>query len=103
MNCGIARERERELTCDKGLSNSREELSGCGPAHPPPEAGGRGEGKGTNLAPETASPNKLQTGSQSLNKDFLRFWMVGMCWEGCSERSASQKTHKAHQTGAPGN
>ena len=48
----------------------------CGPAHPPPEAGGRGEGKGANLAPEMAPLTKLQTDLQSLTKDFLRFWMV---------------------------
>ena len=30
----------------EGLSNSREELAGGGPVHPPPEAGGRGRGKG---------------------------------------------------------
>ena len=29
------------------------------------------EGKGENLAPETASPTKLQTGFQLLAKDFL--------------------------------
>ena len=34
--------------------NTREEPAGCGPAHPPPEAGGRGEGKGANVAPEMA-------------------------------------------------
>ena len=31
------------------------------------------------MAPETASPTKLQTGSQLLTKDFLRFWMVYIC------------------------
>ena len=64
------------------LSNSREELAGCGPAHPPPEAGNREEGKGANSAPEMASPTKLQTGFQFLTKDFLRFWMVDICQEG---------------------
>ena len=48
------RERERKLTglntllavCrTKGLSNSREELASGGPAHLPPEAGGRGKGQ----------------------------------------------------------
>ena len=75
--------RERKLTGrntrpadrrTKGLSKSREELACGGPA--PPEAGGKGEGKGANSAPETASPTTLQTGLQVLTKDFLRFWMV---------------------------
>ena len=66
----------------KGLSNSREELAGCRLAHPPPEAGGRGEGKGANSAPEMAPPTKLQTGLQFLTKDFLRFWMVDIGQEG---------------------
>ena len=44
--------------------NTREELAGCGPAHPPPEAGGRGNGKGANLAPEMAPlPNGKQAPS----------------------------------------
>ena len=68
----------------EGLSNSGEELAGCRPAHPPPEAGGRGEGKGANSAPETASTTKLQTGFQSLTKAFLRYWMDDICREGCS-------------------
>ena len=85
--------RERKVTGEKHananrtkeeLSDPREELAGGGPAHPPPEAGGRGEGKGANSAPETASPTKLQTGSQSLTKDFLRFWMVDIRREGGS-------------------
>ena len=67
---------------NKGLSNSREELADCRPAHPPLEAGGRGEGKGANSAPEMAPPTKLQTGFQSLTKDFLRFWMVDIHREG---------------------
>ena len=70
----------------EGLSNSRDklaELVGGGPAHPPLEAGGSGEGKGANPAPEMAPPTKLQTGSQLLTKDFLRFWMVDINQEGC--------------------
>ena len=69
----------------KGPSNSREELAGGGPGHPPPEAGGSGEGKGANVAPEdpeTASSTKPQTGFQFLTKDFLRFWMVDIHQEG---------------------
>ena len=67
----------------EGLSNSREEIAGGRPAHPPLKAGGRGEGKRANSAPETASPKELQTGFQLLTKDFLRFWMVDIHREGC--------------------
>ena len=88
-------------------TKDREELAGCEPAHPPPEAGGRGRRapgrKGANLGPETASPTKLQTGFQFLTKDFLRFWMVDIRWEGRSQRSSPQKRHKAHWTSEPGN
>ena len=83
--------RERKLTGPntlptvrrtKGLSKSKgaSQLQ-TGPA--PPEAGGRGEGKGANSASEVASPTTLQTGLQFLTKDFLRFWMVNIHWEGC--------------------
>ena len=94
------RERERKLTVKsanqthcwpirrtkEGLSNSRDELVelvGGRPAHPPLEAGGSGEGKGAGSAPRTASPTALQTGLQFLTKDFLRFWRVNICQEGC--------------------
>ena len=40
--------------------------------------------KGANSAPERA-------GFQFLTKDFLRFWMVDIHWEGCSQRSAPQQ------------
>ena len=40
------------LGTKEGLSNSREELVGFRPAHPLLEAGGRGEGKGENSAPD---------------------------------------------------
>ena len=48
----------------------------------PREAEGSGEEKGANSAPEMAPPTKLQTGLQFLTKDFLRFWMVYILWEG---------------------
>ena len=57
---------------------------GWGLAHPQLEAGGRGEGKGANSAPETASPTKLKTGFQFLTKDLLRFWLVDIRQEGRS-------------------
>ena len=38
-----------------------------------------------------------QTASRLVaNQDFLGFWMVGICWEGRSQRSAPQKRHMAH-------
>ena len=90
LNCGIARERERKLTgqntlwalhrTKEELRDPRGELASCGPAHPPLEAGGSGEGKGANSASETAP--KMQTGSQFLTKDFLRFWMVDIHRQG---------------------
>ena len=49
-----------------------------------------------NSAPERAPPTKMQTGFQFLTKDFLRFWTVDIHREGCSQRSAPQKRHKAH-------
>ena len=64
---------------------------------PIPCLGGRRQegGERANSAPEMASPTKLQTGFQFLIKDFLRFWMVDIHWEG-----RSQKRHKEHPTGA---
>ena len=50
-----------------------------------------------------ASATKLQTGFQFLTKDFLRLWMVDIHQEGRSQRSATQKRHKAHWLGVPGN
>ena len=54
-----------------------------GPA--PPEAGGRGEGKGAGSAPRTAAPTAQQTGLRFLIKDLLRFWMVDVRREGHRE------------------
>ena len=86
--------RERKLTGlntlpavrrTKGLSKSREELAGCGPAQRywKQEAGGRGKGQAQ--ATRTASPTALQTGLQFLIKDLLRLWMVDICREGRGE------------------
>ena len=68
---------------NKGTEQFQRRASRQGTGPFPPEAGGRGEGKGANSAPEMASPTKLQTGLQFLTKDFLRFWMVDICREGC--------------------
>ena len=46
------------------------------PAGDSGEAGASQSQKGAYSAPEMASPTKLQTGFQFLNKDFLRYWMV---------------------------
>ena len=78
----MEKSRRHCLGTKEGLSNSTEELASGGPAHPPLEAGGRGEGKRATSAPEMAPPTKLQTGLQFLTKDFLRFWMVYILWEG---------------------
>ena len=84
--------RERKLTGPntlpafgrtKGLSKSGgASRLRTGPA--PPEAGGRGEGKGANSAPEAASPTTLQTVLRFLTKDFLRLRMVDIRREGRS-------------------
>ena len=68
------------LGTKEGLRNSKEELAGYEPAHPPLEAGGRGQGGGNRgkPGPRDSIPHQtsLQTGFQFLSKDFLRFWMA---------------------------
>ena len=59
----------------------------AGRGQPEPERG--------NLSPREASSTKLQAGFVA-NQDFLGFWMVDLCQEGCSQRSAPQKRHTAH-------
>ena len=51
----------------------------------PSPAGGTGLGGGERgkLSPRDGIPTKLQTGSQFLTKDFVRFRMVDICREGC--------------------
>ena len=51
------------------------------------------------LGPRDGTPTKLQTGFQSLTKDFLRFWVADICREGRSKRPAPQNRHKTHPTG----
>ena len=57
-------------------------------------AGGRRQGGGERgkLGPRDGIPTKLQTGFQSLTKDFLRFWMVDIRQEG---RGSSEQTQDA--------
>ena len=80
------REREPEHTAgpfqNKGTEQFPRRASQLRTSSSPPEAGGSGDRKGVNSAPETAPPTKLQTGSQFLIKDFLRFWMVDIRREG---------------------
>ena len=66
---------------EQRTEKSREELAGCRQAHPHwrQEVGGGERGK---LGPRDGTLTKLQTGSQFLTKDFMRFWMVDICREG---------------------
>ena len=48
-----------------------------------------------NCGPREASSTKLQAGFFA-NQDFPGFWMVDICQEGHSQRSAPQKRHTAH-------
>ena len=74
------REREKinrpEHTAGRLQNKGSEQVQRLWTGPAPPQAGGRGEGKGANSAPKTASPTTLQTGLQFLTKDFLRFWRV---------------------------
>ena len=56
-----------ELVADQATTGWRQEVGG----------GERGK-----LGPRDSTPTKLQTGLQFLTKDFLRFWMVDIRWEG---------------------
>ena len=78
---------------NKGLSKA----SGCRPVHPPPETGRQRqpELEGGNQGPREGSSTKLQAGFIA-NQDFLGFWMVHICREGHSQKSAPQKRHMAH-------
>ena len=92
LNYGIAKEREKinwpehTVGCsqNKGTKQLQRRASWLQTGPSLLEAGGRGERKEANSAPETASPTTLQTGLQFLTKDFLRFWMVDICREGRS-------------------
>ena len=50
---------------------------------------------GAILAPEMASSTKLSR-LPVANQVFLGSWMVDICQEGCSQRSAPQRRHTAH-------
>ena len=78
----------------KDWANTREELAGCGLAHPPLEAGGSGEGKGGKLGPREGIPyqtaNRLPISNQRL-PEILDGWHL----PGESQLEiAPQKRHK---------
>ena len=80
--------------------NTRRELAGCGQAHPPPEAGGRGrqpEPERGKIGPRDSIPYQTANKLPVSNQDFLGFWTVDIRQEGCSQRLAPQKRHTAHQ------
>ena len=113
-NCGIAggggrwrwrTEREREGTAGpahraKDWANTRGELASWGPAHPLPEAGRQAgsqpELERGKLGPRDGIPYQTASRLPVANQDFLWFWTVDICQEGCSKRSAPQKRHTAH-------
>ena len=51
--------------------------------------------EGGNRSPREASSTKLQAAFVA-NQNFLGFWMVHICQEGRSQRSAPQKIHTIH-------
>ena len=77
-------------------ANITGELAGCRPAHQPPETGRQA---GADKLKGKSQPQRgilYQTASRLPlpNQDFLGFWMVDICWEGCSQRSAPQERHR---------
>ena len=79
----IAREKiNRPEHTASHLQNKRTEKLQRRAGPSPLEVGGRGVGTGANSAPEKPPPPTLQTGLWFLSKDFLRFWMVDIHWEG---------------------
>ena len=71
-------------------------------AGPSPTRGRKQEGgERGKLGPRDGIPYQTANSFQSLTKDFQRFWIVDICWEGRSQKSAPQKRHKAHLTSVP--
>ena len=62
-----------------------------------------GEGRGVNLAPETATPTKLQTGFQLLTKDFLEILDGRHLPGGLQLESSSPELMQGAPTSMPGN
>ena len=69
----------------RSQNKNRAEVAGCGPAHPQPEAGRRGqpELEGGNCVQREASSTKLQAGFIA-NQDFLGFWTVDIPLRRCA-------------------
>ena len=62
---------------------------GAGGGQPEPERG--------KVGPRDSIPYQTANKLPVSNQDFLGFWTVDICWEGCSQRSAPQKRHTEHQ------
>ena len=81
--------------------NTREELAGCGLAHPPPEAEKRASDSQSqkvrgNLGPRDGILYQTVSRLPVANQVFLGSWMVDIHQEGRSQRSAPQRRHIAH-------
>ena len=81
--------------------NTREELAGCGLAHPPPEAEKRASDSQSqkvrgNLGPRDGILYQTVSRLPVANQMFLGTWTVDMHQEGHSQRSAPQRRHTAH-------
>ena len=84
----------------KDRANTRGELAGCGPAHPPPEAGrqagdSQSQKKRGKLGSRDGIPYQTASRLPFANQVFLGCWMVDIHQEGCSQRSAPQRRHTA--------
>ena len=81
--------------------NTRGGLAGCGPGHPPPEAGrqagdGQSQKQRDKLGPRGGTPFQTVSRLPAANQVFLGSWMVDIRQEGRSQRSAPQRRHTAH-------
>ena len=115
-NCGISREQKKKKNKEerenfpvkssnlrhcwpdhrtKDWANTRGELAGCGPAHPPPEAGmqvgnsQRWKARGK-LSPRDGIPYQTASRLPVAYQVFLGSWTVDIRQEGCSQRSEPQ-------------
>ena len=85
----------------KDRANTRGELAGCGPAHPPPEAGrqagdSQSQKKRGKLGSRDGIPYQTASRLSVANQVFVGSWTVDIRQEGRSQRSAPQKRHTAH-------
>ena len=108
LNCGIARDRINlgkalNLGTPRPLPEQKTERSQRRASwlrtSPSPARGRRqGEGERGKLSPRDGIPYQMANRLPASNQRLLRFWMVDICREGRSQKSASQKGHKAHRT-----